>query len=88
MTTYDHTELRKQYEAEAAVNQQAYRNWQVDNGYAALTVWENLWGPPRFNAAYQYRRDPSKPPVLSCSAKEAAMERAGEIQTNGYQEKM
>jgi hypothetical protein len=76
MTTYDHTELRKQYEAEAAFNPQAYLNWQT---LTFLGQWVTLRGTPKFFEGSTYRHDPSKPPFVAPTMKEQAMHRAGEI---------
>jgi hypothetical protein len=85
MTTYDHTELRKQYEAEAAVNPQAYLNWQmpsIDSCQRDNDLdWRSLHDEPHFNIHYPYRRNPSKPPFVAPTAKEQAMERVGEVST-------
>jgi hypothetical protein len=75
MTTYNHTELRKQYEAEAAVNPQAYLNWQIQaDKWISITD-----GYPSFASNFSYRRDPSKPPFVATTMKEQVMDRVGEV---------
>jgi hypothetical protein len=77
MTTYDHTELRAQYEAEAAFNPQAFKNWQSFHSKNGWTK-HSFFGPT-FHKELQYRRDPSKPPFVMPTMKEQAMERVCEV---------
>jgi hypothetical protein len=73
----NHDKLKKQFEAEAAFNLQAHRNWQ---SFSTVTGWVsfNLSGPS-FYQNTKYRRDPSKPPFVAPTMKERAMERVGEV---------
>jgi hypothetical protein len=82
MTAYDHTELRKQYEAEAAFNSQAYLNWQSLNWQSLMSIdiqWVTLCNTPEFMPSSMYRRDPGKPPFVAPTIKQQAMDRAGEV---------
>jgi hypothetical protein len=76
----NHDELKKQFEAEAAANPMAWKNWQW---WQALS--DNRWQPvgtggPGWSQTVSYRRDPSKPPFVAPTMKERAMERVGEVE--------
>jgi hypothetical protein len=73
----NHDELKKQYEAEAKFNPEAWKNWQWwQDGY-----WVQVGtGGPAWLRLIAYRRDPSKPPFVAPTMKEQAMERVGEVE--------
>jgi hypothetical protein len=57
-----HTALRAQYDAEAAVNPEAWKNWQfLRNGDAE---WKNCMHDLRFNDFDDVRRNPDAPPFV------------------------
>jgi hypothetical protein len=72
----NHDELKKQYEAEAKFNPEAWKNWQWwQDGY-----WVQVGtGGPAWLRLIAYRRDPSKPPFVVPTMCEQAMERVGEV---------
>jgi hypothetical protein len=78
----NHDELKKQFEAEAAANPMAWKNWQwqqalTDNGWQPVGT-----GGPGWSQIINYRRNPSAPPFTAPkepSYKQQAMDRVGEV---------
>jgi hypothetical protein len=55
----NHDELKKQYDAEAAVNPEAWKNW--DHRHAFSLVWIKCSIVPSWNLSHEYRRNPDAP---------------------------